>query len=137
MILLKYSLIIIKRKEVIIMKKYSSFRLLFLVSLFTVLMTSMAFAGRQDFILVNETGETIYDIYVMPSNDHFHRSDVLETDMLYDGYSVNAFFDNSTKYRFWDIMAYYGDNTFDYWYNIDLYVVSAVILLPDGNIRTR
>ena len=76
---------------------------IFLALLFTVLLTGSAFAGDQDFTLVNHTGVEIHELYVSPAKMDDWGEDVLTVDTLPDGEEVLIEFGRKEKAAYWDI----------------------------------
>ena len=93
-----------------------------------------AFAGSQDFILVNNTGYPIYCINISPSNSNDWEEDVLGSDILNNGDSVRVNF-NAGNQQYWDIQAIFEDATSISWYGIDLLSTYEVTLNGDGTGR--
>lgn len=107
---------------------------LFIVGLVALLLCGLAlpaFAGAQDFVLVNRTGVDLYGVYISPSNTNDWEENVLHY-ALEDGDSIRITF---TNYReaFWDLMIKdrYGNSV--QWRGLDLRRISRVILYSDGS----
>ena len=62
-----------------------------------------AFAGDQDFTLVNHTGVEIHKFYTSPHNSDEWEEDVLGEDTLADGESLDVTFPKREKAAHWDI----------------------------------
>jgi hypothetical protein len=63
-----------------------------------------AFADQRDFTLLNNTGQTIYELYVSPTKDDDWGDDILGDDVLMDGTTVTVRFDRFSAGRcFYDI----------------------------------
>lgn len=92
-----------------------------------------AFAGEQDFTLVNRTGVDIYELYVASSDKSDWEEDVLGADILPDGDSVHVSFSSDEDAELWDIKIVDGEGTDVQWMQIDLTETSKVTLfLRDG-----
>jgi hypothetical protein len=91
-------------------------------------MVSAAHAGKQDFILHNETGVEIYAVYVSPSDADDWQEDVLGQDTLADGESVKITFNDREKAKHWDIRVEdEGDGSIE-WTDLDLTRISELTL---------
>ena len=99
--------------------------------IFVFAFVSMAFAGAQDFILVNNTGADIYVVNISPSGVNDWEEDILGRDVLENGESVTVTFGLGNT-ALWDIQAVFQDGTSISWYEINLLEVSKVTLLGDG-----
>lgn len=88
----------------------------------------VAFAGEQDFTLVNRTGVDIYELYVAPSDQTDWEEDVLGADILADGDSVHVTFSSAEDSELWDIKVVDGHGNDVHWLQVDLTSVSRVTL---------
>lgn len=102
-----------------------------LAAVFVLAFVSMAFAGAQDFILVNNTGADIYVVNISPSGVNDWEEDILGRDVLENGESVTVTFGLGNT-ALWDIQAVFKDGSSISWYEINLLEVSKVTLLGDG-----
>ena len=59
------------------MKRFKFFSAFLLAIIFSVAMTNTTFAGKQDFVLVNQTGRDIVNLYVTPTNSYNWNDDIL------------------------------------------------------------
>ena len=90
-------------------------------------MPQIAFAGDQDFTLINKTGYEIGEVYVAPSKSNDWEEDVLGQDVLADGDQVNITFARKTESCFWDMKVVYTiDNTTAEWDRFNLCEVSKI-----------
>lgn len=96
-----------------------------------VLFAGMAFAGAQDFVLVNNTGADIYVVNISPTSTNDWEEDILGSDILEDGEEVRVNF-GVGRTRYWDIQAVFEDDSTISWYKIDLLETSRVTLARDG-----
>ncbi len=113
------------------MKKIKSLKVFFLAALFVMGLSSVAFAGAQDFVLVNNTGYPIYVVNVSPASSNDWQNDILGSQVLGNGqYCEVAFPTNGVQY--WDLQATFEDGSSLSWYNIDLLSVAQVTLNGDG-----
>lgn len=101
---------------------------LILTLLFLLLTTGLAVAGEQDFTLVNATGVEIAELYVSPASVDDWQEDVLTTDTLPDGESVDIHFSRDENADFWDIKVVDGDGTSVEWAKLKLTEISQVTL---------
>jgi hypothetical protein len=85
-------------------------------------------AGKQDFILHNETGVEIHELYVSPTKSDDWEEDVLGEDTLPDGESVTITFNDREKTKRWDIKVVDGEGTDVVWNDLKLTEISEVTL---------
>lgn len=113
------------------MKRLKSLRIFFVAAMLIMAMTSMAFAGAQDFKLINSTGHEIHVVNVSPSNSNDWQNDILGSQILGNGqYCDVQFAPNGQQY--WDLQATFNDGSSLAWSGIDLLSVSTVTLNGDG-----
>ena len=113
------------------MQKIKSLKVFFLAALFVMGLSSVAFAGAQDFVLVNNTGFPIYYVNVSPASSDNWQNDILGSQVLMNGqYCQVNFPTNGVQY--WDLQATFEDGSGLAWYNIDLLSVAQVTLNGDG-----
>ena len=113
------------------MQKLKSLKVFFLAALFVMGLSSVAFAGAQDFTLVNNTGYPIYQVNVSAASTNSWEEDILGSTVLMNGESLNVTF-NVGNQQYWDIQAIFEDGSGIAWYNIDLLSVAQVTLNGDG-----
>ncbi len=113
------------------MKKLKSLRIFFLATLFVMAFSAVAFAGAQDFTLVNNTGYDIHYVNVSPSSSNDWQNDILGSSILPNGNSVDVTF-NTNDVQYWDIQATFEDGSSLSWSSIDLLSVATVTLNGDG-----
>jgi hypothetical protein len=101
---------------------------LLLLSMFFVLLASAAFAGKQDFVLVNKTGVEIHAVYVSPSKSNDWEEDILGDDTLPNGESVEITFDRSENASMWDLRIEDSDGNSIEWSDIPLKKVNKITL---------
>lgn len=88
--------------------------------LLTLAAASSALAGKQDFVIVNQTGYTLDQLYVSPTKSDEWEEDVLGKDVLANGESTKIVFDRSETTCNWDIKVVYDDGEDAVWEKIDL-----------------
>jgi hypothetical protein len=95
-----------------------------------IFVTATAFArvGKQDFVLHNETGVEIHEVYVSPVTTDEWEEDVLGTDTLADGDSVKITFDDRDKHVHWDLKVVDGKGNSIEWHDLNLIEISEVTL---------
>ena len=108
-----------------------------LLALLVVSSVSVAFAGRQDFTLKNETGKTIISFWVSPAKDNKWDAEVDKVTPWKDlltGESCNVTFNpNKNKNEEdWDIRADFEDGTSIEWNDFDLFKTYTITLRSDG-----
>ena len=113
------------------MKKINSLKVFFLAALFVMAYASVAFAGAQDFVLVNNTGFPIYKVNVSAASTNSWEEDILGSDILPNGSSVHVTFGVGNQ-QYWDIQAIFEDGSSLAWYGIDLLSTYQVTLNNDG-----
>lgn len=102
---------------------------LFVFALALVLGTAgAAFAGKQDFTLVNATGYPIKRVFVAPSSSDDWEEDVLGRDIMDDGQSVELTFDRKESTCRWDMKVVYTDGDVSTWSGLNLCSISKVTL---------
>jgi hypothetical protein len=85
-----------------------------------------------DFELVNDTGIEIYALFLSPSQDDDWGEDVLETDTLADGDSIEVEFSSDTKAHLWDLRIEDEDGDYLVWEELNLTQMSAITLSIEG-----
>lgn len=113
------------------MKKLKSLQVFCIAVMLIMAMTSMAFAGAQDFQLINSTGHEIHVVNVSPSSSSDWQNDILGSQILGNGQYCNVQF-ASSGHQYWDLQATFNDGSSLVWNNIDLLSVSTVTLNGDG-----
>ncbi len=113
------------------MQKIKSFKVFFLAALFVMAFASVAFAGAQDFVLVNNTGFPVYYVNVSPASSNSWQNDILGSQVLGNGQYVQVMFPTNGV-QYWDLQAVFEDGSSLAWYNIDLLSVAQVTLNGDG-----
>lgn len=100
-----------------------------------VAVAGLAWAGTQDFTLVNNTGVVINALYCSPSNENSWQEDVLGVDTLGVGESVTIKFSGFEQCK-WDLRVEDADGNALEWTGLDLCGVSRVTLHWDGSNGT-
>lgn len=96
------------------------------------LSSSVAFAGAQDFTLVNNTGVLIHKLFVSPTNTNDWQEDVLGVSQLSSGDSVEITFSGGERATYWDLKVEDTDGNGLYWQHINLKQISTITLNSDG-----
>ena len=112
---------------------YRTFRV-FVLTVALMLMASVpALAGSQDFVLVNNTGSTIYNVYCSPTGANNWEEDILgDTGTIAPGASVTIRFDARENVQYWDLLVVF-DNGVQYPFaEIDLFSVSQITVNSDA-----
>jgi hypothetical protein len=92
-----------------------------------------AFAGEQDFTLVNKTGIEIHKVFISPHNSDEWGEDILGKDTLSDGDSVDITFGKREKAAHWDLRVEDGKGHSVTWESLNLLEISKVTIhLNDG-----
>jgi hypothetical protein len=95
-----------------------------------------AFAGDQDFTLVNETGLVIDQLYCSPSESKDWEEDILGTEVLEDGEKAEITFSRDETARNWDLMIVDEDGDKVVWDEIDLLEAESITLYYENGRPT-
>lgn len=90
-----------------------------------------AWAGTQDFTVLNTTGYPIAEVYVSASSKDEWEEDVLGKDVLSEGERTKIRFDADEDACLWDLKVVYSDDESAEWQGINLCKVSVVALSYD------
>ncbi len=108
-------------------------RVMVLAAAIMLIAQSQAFAGAQNFVLVNNTGSTIYNLYCSSVNSGNWEEDILgDTGTVAPGESVTVNFNASQRGRYWDLRLVFDNGVDIYWENIDLYSIGTITVNSDG-----
>lgn len=105
--------------------RFVGFALLLGVLLFAV---PSAFAGEQDFVLINRTGVEIYQVFVSPASAKDWQEDVMGSDTLPDGEQVEIQFDREEDAELWDLRITDSEGNGIEWEDLDLTAISVLTL---------
>lgn len=108
------------------MKKIGVFLILGLI------FAGYAFAGDQDFVLVNETGVEIAELYISPASTDNWGEDVLTVDTLPDGADCDIKFSRNESADFWDLKVVDHEGSSVEWERLKLTAISKVTLTIDN-----
>jgi len=103
-----------------------------IVAVLLISFSSFAFAGAQDFTLVNNTGVDIHYVYVTPHHTNDWGSDIMGKDSLVNGSSVGITFSPGDKGTFWDIRVEDQAGNFLEWEHFNLKQISNITLKSNG-----
>ena len=103
--------------------------------LFLVSGVATLLAGKQDFVLVNKTGLTVYEFYVSSSKTNDWEEDVLGQDVLEHGQSVTIRFTAAEKQCLYDMKTVDEDGDELFWTGINLCKASKVTLKPKAMVE--
>lgn len=95
-----------------------------------------ALAYTQNFVLVNNTGSTVYNLYVSPVNSDNWEEDVLGDNVIMPGDSSTINF-NGRSECYWDLRLVFDNGVDLYWENIDLFSISRITINSDGTANFR
>jgi hypothetical protein len=109
---------------------FSRTRVLIAVSVLAMFVTATALArsGKQDFVLHNETGVEIHELYVSPTTTDDWEEDVLGVDTLPAGESVKVTFEDREHHAKWDMKVVDGKGNSIEWKSLNLIEISDVTL---------
>ena len=105
-------------------------RALLALSVIAMFVTATAFAraGKQDFVLHNNTGVEIHELYVSPVTADDWEEDILGRDTLADGESVKITFDDRDKHVHWDLKVVDSKGNSIEWHDLNLIEISELTL---------
>lgn len=92
-----------------------------------------AWAGAQDFTIVNKTGYALKHIYVSEANNNSWDEDILGRDVLNDSEYFEVSFAKAEKTCKWDMKVVYDDGESAVWENLNLCQISKVTLRWNKN----
>lgn len=92
----------------------------------------MAFAGAQDFVLHNDTGVEIHELYVSPADTDNWEENLIEGQTIPGDGSCTVSFDPSHEAQMWDIMVKDSEGNGLYWRDVDLIQATEITLHPNG-----
>lgn len=90
--------------------------------------TAFARSGDQDFVLHNETGVEIHQLFVSPTTADEWEEDVLGVETLAAGDSVKVTFDDREKSSKWDLKVVDSKGNSIEWRELNLIEISEVTL---------
>ena len=94
--------------------------------------TAFARAGKQDFLLHNQTGVEIHSLYVSPHSADDWEEDILGKDTLAAGDSLKITFEDRDKHVHWDLKVTDKDGNSLEWYDLNLIEIEEVTLHWDA-----
>lgn len=101
-----------------------------------IVMPALAFAGDQDFTLVNSTGVLIDKLFVSPHDSEHWGDDILGRDILADGESVEIKFHRDEDAAVWDLKIIDKDGNTIEWENLELPTINKITLDYDDKKPT-
>ena len=108
-------------------------RVMVLAAAVMLIAQAQAFAGAQNFVLVNNTGSTIYNLYCSSVNSGNWEEDLLgATGTLAPGESATVNFNAGERGRYWDLRLVFDTGVDIYWENIDLFTIGTITVNSDG-----
>ena len=97
------------------------------------LVSKAAFAGDQDFTLVNKTGVVLTKVFVSPHDASAWGEDIMGSDVLADDGSVEIKFHRDEQAEDWDLKVVDKDGHEITWENLKLTAINKIKLhLEDG-----
>ena len=90
--------------------------------------TAMARSGKQDFVLHNETGVEIHELYLSPTTTDVWEEDVLGVDTLPAGEKVKITFEDREHRAKWDLKVVDSKGNSIEWESLNLIEISDVTL---------
>ncbi|HKP38252.1 MAG TPA: hypothetical protein VJT71_15440 [Pyrinomonadaceae bacterium] len=112
------------------MRLFSKTRIVLALSVVAMFVTATALArpGKQDFVLNNETGVEIHELYVSPVETDEWEEDVLGVDTLPSGDSVKITFEDRDKHVHWDLKVVDSKGNSIEWHDLNLIEIAEVTL---------
>jgi hypothetical protein len=95
--------------------------------------SSIAFAGEQDFTLVNKTGVAIVSVFLCPNTSKTWGDDILGQNVLANGDSVDIVFHPGDKVAYWDIRVEDKSGDFLEWNKFNLKKIHTITLMKNGD----
>jgi hypothetical protein len=95
-----------------------------------------AFAGEQDFKLINKTGYQINEVYVSRVSSKSWGKDVMGKDALAENAAVDITFNAPDSICRWDLKVKYDDGDEAEWNNLNLCNIEKVTLFWDRKNQT-
>jgi hypothetical protein len=111
------------------MKRFLLF--LLVAGMFFAAGAAKSYAGDQDFVLVNNTGVEINNLYVSPANSDEWGDDILGDNAVGDGDNVTVKFPHEADECEWDFMVKDEEGTGIQWTDIDLCKYGKITLHID------
>jgi len=107
---------------------------IFSIAVIALFISASAFAraGKQDFILHNQTGVEINSLFVSPHDSNAWEQDVLGQDTLASGDSVKVVFNDREKKVRWDLKITDKDGNSLEWADLNLVEISELTLHWDA-----
>jgi len=93
--------------------------------------TTIAFAGAQDFTLVNHTGHDITAVYVSPSSADNWQEDILGNRTLDNGYKLPITFSRNATSTYWDLKVVFANGSSSSWSHFNLKAINTITLNRD------
>jgi hypothetical protein len=90
--------------------------------------TAFARVGKQDFILHNQTGVEIHQLFVSPHSTDDWEEDILGKGTLPDGDSLKITFEDREKHVHWDLKVVDSKGNSIEWEDLNLIEISEVTL---------
>lgn len=90
--------------------------------------SAAAYAAQQDFVIVNNTGQTIMTLNVSPADEDTWGPDILGADVLAAGERGQVTFDRAEERCDWDLRVTYEDGDTGDWRGIDLCETAVIEL---------
>jgi len=109
---------------------FSKFTVVLALGVIAIFITASVFAraGKQDFILHNQTGVEIHEVYVSPVSADDWQEDVLGKGTLPDGESIKITFNDREKHVHWDLKIVDGKGNSIEWHDLNLIEIEELTL---------
>lgn len=97
--------------------------------------SSVSLAYNLDFVLVNNTGTTISQLYISPSSGGTWEDDMLDGQSIYDGGSKKITFSasDSVRAKYWDIEMIEKDGKRHVFGGINLAAIPRMVMVSDAD----
>lgn len=98
------------------------------------LASSTAYAGQQDFVFINHSGDKITEFFCS-ATDNWEEN--LLPRPLNDGDTLKLTFPEDKTARYWDLKVVLAGGDEFYWAGIDLFSVSQILIDSTGSLHVQ
>jgi hypothetical protein len=95
---------------------------------FALLAAAPAFAGDQDFTLVNKTGYDIAEVYASPTKAADWGKDIMGNDVLSNGDQIDITFAPNASACIYDLQVVYSDKESAEWDKVNLCTTNKITI---------
>jgi len=113
-----------------------SIRAVFAAASLLCLAGTSAWAAKQDFTLVNNTGYQVDKVYVSAVGAKSWEEDIMGRDTLADGENVNISFEKGERGCHYDLKVVYQDKDEAEWHDLNICEINTIHIHWDKNAGT-